>query len=92
MFIDHRVIDGAEHNGTVNNRVSRLYDVILGGPQFSISLPVNQPKIVLKSDCYYLKTMQSATCVSLNLCSKFIRIWNNIAPKRQLNTDCTWKL
>ena len=26
------VIDGAEHDGNVYNCVSRLYDVILGGP------------------------------------------------------------
>ena len=90
MFIDHGVINGAEHDGNVNTHVSRLYDVILGGAP--VSLPVNLPKIVLKSDFYYLKTMQSATCVSQNTCSKFVRILNNIVLKRQLNTDCTWNL
>ena len=92
MFVDHGVIDGAEHDGNVKNRVSRRYDVILGGAPVSISLPLNLPKMVLKSDFYCLKTMQSATCVSRNICSKFITMWNNIAPKRQLNTDCTWNL
>ena len=50
------------------------------------------PKVALKSDFYSLKTMQSVTFVSQNMCSKFIRNWNNIAPKRQLNNNCTWNL
>ena len=84
-------MDGAQQDGNVKNRVSRLYDVILGGLH-SISLPVSLPKIVLKSDFYYLKIRQTATYVSRNMCSKFIRSWNSIALKRQINTDCTWKL
>ena len=59
MFVNHGVVDGAEHGGNVKTRVSHLYDIILGGTLVSISLPVNLPK-----DFYCLKTMQSATCAS----------------------------
>ena len=31
VFVDHGVIDGAEHDVNVKNRVSHLYEVILRG-------------------------------------------------------------
>ena len=41
LLVDNGVIDGAEYDGNVENPLSRLYDVILGGtPFFYISCRV----------------------------------------------------
>jgi len=45
VLVDHRVIDGAEHDGEVKNPVDHPCDVISRGPAFFVSFSVDLPKI-----------------------------------------------
>ena len=64
MFVDHGVIDGAEHDLNVKNHVSYLSDVILGGAPvlyFSACVPA--------LNCSKMRLLLSDSLCTRNICS-----------------------